>query len=125
MPYIILKKTFKLKNGGFQVAAEKAFTLHGRVDPSIVVRINKVLASIRTVKTAASLQFKLDSAGHYYAAMNHDYQKHHEEDAIAAILDTMEIMSFSFRFQYDQQLTSDRVTGQSETRRECFIFHKP
>ena len=33
--------------------------------------------------------------------MNHNYQKYHEEDTIAEIIDVMEAMGWNFKFQYD------------------------
>jgi hypothetical protein len=80
------------------------------------------LASIRHVGTARALVFKMDQNGHYTAALNHDYQKYHEEDAVCSILDVMEILGWTFRFQYDSQLSSTKVSGSSFTSREVFIF---
>lgn len=116
MPNIIFKKTFKVKPSGFQVANEMSF--HGNaVTSQMISAVNQKLASIRHVGTARPLVFKMDQNGHYTAAMNHDYQKYHEEDAICSILDVMEILGWTFRFQYDSE-----VSGSSFTSRELFIF---
>ena len=125
MPHIILKKTFKVKPSGFQVAAEKSMSLHGSaVNASVVNAINQKLASLRLVGGAKPLVFHPDKNGHYTAKLNHDFQKHHEEDAICAILDVMEIMGWTFRFQYDSESSSAKVSGSSVTSRELFIFSK-
>ncbi len=125
MPHIILKKTFKIKPAGFQVATEKSFSFHGSaVDSSIIAAINQKLTSLRLVNSAKRLQFDLDRFGHYSCQMNHDFQKYHEEDAICAILDVMEILGWKFRFQYDSESSSAKVSGSSITSRELFIFSK-
>lgn len=125
MPNVILKKTFKVKPSGFQVAAEKSFSFHGSaVTPSLINAINQKLATIQYVGKANRLQFKPDNAGHYACAMNHDCQKHNEEDAVVAILDVMEILGWTFRFQYDSEAHSTKVSGSSFTSRELFIFQK-
>jgi len=126
MPHIILKKTFKIKPAGFQVAAEKSFSLHGAaVTPQVVNALNQSLNSFKTVGAARPIQFVSDQKnGHYTATMNHDFQKYNEEDAIVAILDCMEILGWTFRFQYDSQSSSNKVSGASFTARELFIFSK-
>mmetsp|Transcript_16765 Transcript_16765/g.27874 ORF Transcript_16765/g.27874 Transcript_16765/m.27874 type:complete len:128 (-) Transcript_16765:161-544(-) len=125
MPHIIVKKTFKIKPSGFQVAAEKSFSIHGSaVNASIVNAINQKLASLRLVGGAKPLVFQPDRHGHYSTQMNHEYQKYHEEDAICAILDVMEILGWTFRFQYDSESSSAKVSGSSITSRELFIFSK-
>ena len=125
MPNIILKKTFKVKPSGFQVAAEKSFSLHGSaVTQQIVNAINQKLSSLRTTSGAGTLQFKLNNMGHYSVQMNHNFQKFFEEDAVCAILDVMEILGWNFRFQYDSESSSMRVNGSSMTSRELFIFTK-
>lgn len=125
MPNIILKKTFKLKPSGFQVAAEKSFSLHGSaVTQQIVNAINQKLSSLRTTSGAGTLQFKPDNMGHYSVQMNHNFQKFFEEDAVCAILDVMEILGWNFRFQYDSESSSVKVTGSSMTSKELFIFTK-
>jgi hypothetical protein len=124
MPTIILKKTFKIKPAGFKVAAEKSFSLHGSaVTQQLAANINQKLASIQYTHNSRSVQFAMDRAGHYYAEMNHDCQKHHEEDVLCAILDTMEILGWTFRFQYDSESSSTKMTGASFTSRELFLFH--
>ena len=123
MPSIIMKKTFKIK--GFQVAAEKAFTFHGfSVTPELISAINQSLSSIQYTGRSNRVVFGKDQHGHYYAPMNHDCQKYHEEDIISCILDVMEIMGWSFKFQYDSNLSSDKLNGSSFTSREMFMFHK-
>ena len=125
MPHIILKKTFKIKPSGFQVAAEKSLSLHGSaVNPSVVNAINQKVAFLRLVSSAKPLMFQPDRYGHYSCQMNHDFQKYHEEDAICAILDVMEILGWTFRFQYDSESSSTKVSGSSVTLRELFIFSK-
>lgn len=69
--------------------------------------------------------FRADRLGHYCAEMNHDYQKYHEEDAVACVLDVMEEQGWTFRFQYDTETSSQKITGDSKTSRELFIFNKP
>ena len=125
MPTIILKKTFKIKPAGWQVAHEKSFSFHGSaVNQDLIYGINQKLKSLRYTHSARPVQFVRDNAGHYYAAMNHDCQKYHEEDAICAILDTMELLGWTFRFQYDSESSSTKVTGASFTSRELFLFHQ-
>ena len=125
MPNIILKKTFKIKPSGFQVATEKSFSLHGSaVSAPIVNAINQKLASLRLAAGANRLQFTPDSYGHYGCQMNHNFQKYYEEDAVCAILDVMEILGWKFRFQYDSESSSNKVSGSSITTRELFIFSK-
>jgi hypothetical protein len=95
------------------------------VSRELIDAINRKLASFNLAKTANRLQFKLDSVGHYYyAEMNHDYQKYHEEDAIVTILDVMENLGWTFKFQYDSSSHSDKVGSSSMTDRELFIFTK-
>lgn len=124
MPNIILKKTFKVKPSGFQVAHEKSFSFHGSISPSIVQKVNSNLHQFKLAQGCNRPQFQLDSAGHYYAQMNHNAQKHHEEDIVVIILDTMEGFGWNFRFQYDVENHSEKLGGSSYTKKECFIFHK-
>jgi len=118
---VIIKKTFKIKTSGFQ--AEKNFTLHGAaVTPELVNALNQGLGVVECVDTANRIQFKMSKKNlvHYTAAMNHDFQKNNEEDAMVALLDTMEVLGWNFRFQYDAELWS----GSSRTNRELFVFYK-
>lgn len=126
MPHVIIKKTFKIKPAGFKVAAEKNFSLHGSgVTTTMVNSLNLALQNIRHHGKAAPIAFQPNgNNGHYTAVMNHDYQKYNEEDAVCAILDTMEILGWSFRFQYDQEVHSEKMNGASFTKRELFIFHQ-
>jgi hypothetical protein len=123
MPTVILKKTFKIKPGGFQVAHEKSFSFHGSaVSDSIISAVNQKLAALRYSNKAKRVQFGGSASGHYFASMNHDCQKYHEEDVICGILDVMETLGWTFRFQYDSENSSARVGGTSFTSRELFIF---
>jgi hypothetical protein len=125
MPNIILKKTFKVKPSGFQIANEKSFSFHGTaVTPQIISAINQKLASIKHVASARPLAFQMDQNGHYSAVLNHDYQKYHEEDAIVSVLDVMEILGWTFQFQYDSESHPNKASGSSFTAREIFLFHK-
>mmetsp|Transcript_12903 Transcript_12903/g.24232 ORF Transcript_12903/g.24232 Transcript_12903/m.24232 type:complete len:127 (+) Transcript_12903:49-429(+) len=124
MPNILLKKTYKIKPSGFQVANEKRFSFHGHMTPDLVDAINRRLGIIHLKSGASNLQFKLDEYGHYSAPMNHEYQKHHEEDAVVAILDLMEEQGYNFKFQYDQEIMSVKFAGDSITKREVFIFNR-
>ena len=124
MPHIILKKTFKIKPSGFQVANEKSFSFHGLIQQNEITAINQRLALLRVSGKATTLHFAMDAHGHYFASMNHDTQKHYEEDIVVMILDIMETLGYTFRFQYDSQTTSVKLTGDSFTSRELFIFTK-
>jgi len=122
--YIILKKTFKFKPSGFQVATEKTYTFHGPVTEGMVAVINSKLNGLRLVQGAKQLQFRMNNVGHFRGAMNHEAQKHHEEDFIVVILEAMEELGYYFRFQYDAESFSTKITGDSFTSKELFIFHK-
>jgi hypothetical protein len=61
---------------------------------------------------------------HYTADMNHDFQKNNEEDAVVALLDTMQAQEWNFRFQYDAEVASSKGVGSSFTSRELFVFSK-
>jgi hypothetical protein len=123
MPHIILKKTFKAKPSGFQIKNEKSFSLHGSVSSTVLESINSQLRLIKFTQKAHPVAFKMDTFGHYSLQMNHDIQKYHEEDIIVAIFDIMEILGYTFKFQYDTELDSDKFSGSSYTQREMFIFH--
>ena len=73
---------------------------------------------------AATFHFAMDAHGHYFASMNHGTQKHHEKDIVVMILDAMETLGYTFRFQYDSETTSVKLTGDSVTSKELFIFTK-
>lgn len=91
---------------------------------SLIDAVNQRLGIIRLKSGANNLQFKLDEHGHYSASMNHEYQKHHEEDAVVAILDLMEDKGYNFKFQNDQELMSVKFAGDSITKREVFVFNR-
>jgi len=67
--------------------------------------------------------------------MNRDYQEYNEEDAMCAILDTLETLGWTFRCRICQRKTSyfcshcTGTNGQSSwicnatTRRSCFEQH--
>lgn len=123
MPSIILKKTLKLKG---DITTDKSFTFHGLVPQAIIREVNRMLSTVLTYTAGSNKpQFHLDAYGHYHAALNHNCQKYHEEDIVVVILDVMEKLGWTFRFQYDEEITSYKFTGTSDTKRELFIFHKP
>jgi hypothetical protein len=125
MPTIILKKTFKINPNAFTYSSEKAFSFHGGISKEIIDEVNRVMKCIRVGPNCLTPIFKMDDHGHYYAKMNHESQKHHEEDFVVAIFDVMEAMGYTFRFQYDTSIQSDKaLTRDSETSREMFIFQK-
>jgi hypothetical protein len=124
MPTSILKKTFKIKPSGFSFATEKAFSFHGGVSKAIIDEVNRVMQCIRVGLGSLTPNFKMDEHGHYYAKMNHESQKHYEEDFVVAIFDVMEKMGYTFRFQYDTSIQSDKIIGDSVTNREMFVFQK-
>ena len=125
MPTIILKKTFKIKPSGFSFSTEKAFSFHGGISQAIIDEINRVMKCIRVGPGCLTPNFKMDEHGHYYAKMNHESQKHYEEDFVVAIFDIMESMGYAFRFQYDTSIQSDKIVGgDSVTSREMFVFQK-
>ena len=122
--YIILKKTFKVKPSGFQVAAEKSYSFHGPMTSDMVTYVNEKLQKLRLSNGANRLQFAMNNAGHFFGTMNHNAQKYHEEDFVCVMLEAMEELGFYFRFQYDAESFSTKVTGDSYTAKELFIFHK-
>jgi hypothetical protein len=71
------------------------------------------------------LTFKANSLNQYYVDMNHSFQKYHEEDAIACVLDVMEEQGWTYKFQYDAESSSRTILGKIKTSHELFIFHKP
>jgi hypothetical protein len=90
---------------------------------AMVAEINRVLsAGINFSKGSNKPLFRLDAYGHYYAEMNHLCQKHHEEDVMVAILDVMEKLGYIIAIQYDAEIHSERMNGNSQTSRELFIF---
>mmetsp|Transcript_716 Transcript_716/g.1142 ORF Transcript_716/g.1142 Transcript_716/m.1142 type:complete len:128 (-) Transcript_716:142-525(-) len=127
MPHIIIKKTFKYKPSGFKVAIEKNFSLHGAaVTPELVHTLNQGLGVVQCVGSAKPIQFQMSRKNnHYTADMHSDFLKYNEEDAVVALLDTMEVLGWKFRFEYDAELVSAKVAGGSSmTKREVYIFSK-
>lgn len=124
MVNVILKKAFKAKPSGFQVAAEKSFSFHGNATPDLTHAVNQKLGSLKLCGNSNRLVFQLDSTGHCSCQMNHDFQKHHEEDAVCSVLDVMELLGWTFRFQCDSESQSTKVSGASFTSRELCLFHK-
>ncbi|KAL7533377.1 hypothetical protein ACHAXR_005192 [Thalassiosira sp. AJA248-18] len=122
--YIILKKTFKVKPGGFQIATEKSYSFHGPMTPDMVNYVNEQLRGLRLTNEANMLQFNMNQFGHFYGRMNHAAQKYHEEDFVVIMLEAMEELGYYFRFQYDAEASSTKITGDSYTAKELFIFHK-
>ena len=120
---LILKKTFKVKPAGFKIGNEKSFSFHGSVTQEMVTLINSKLDRLQVVEGANRLRFSMDKSGHYFAGMNHNFQKYHEGGAVVAILDTMDEMGWGFRFQYASEMQSTKMTGDSYTMRELFIFN--
>lgn len=125
MPNILLKKTFKIKPSGFSVKAEKTFSFHGSMSNDTINLINERVGMLRLAGKANRINFQMDNLGHFSANLNHDFQKYHEEDAVVAILDIMQELGYTFKFQYDQEVFSEKMTGNSFTKREIFIFNKP
>ena len=127
MPTIVFRKIFKEKE--YSYANEKGLSFHGKaVTKSMISHINEALASLVVVGGANQGRpvFKWDpSQAHYYARMSHNFQKIHEEDAIAEILDCMEAMGWDFQFQYDSEFSSKKAFGgESETSNELWLFKK-
>lgn len=101
---------------------EKSFSFHGAsANLSLIKEINKTLFSgINYTRGANKVQFALDSTGHFYAAMNHDCEKNHEEDIVVVILDKMEELGWTFQFQWDATTTAIN----SATSKEMILFHR-
>lgn len=128
MPTIILKKTFS-SQPGITVSYHKSFSFHGAsVDDLLIQTVNQKLRTLHYVTESNVPVFKMDTYHHYKATMNHTCQKHSEEDIVAAIIDVMEILGWTFRFEYDASHRSDqmmKIGGSTETSKELFIFQKP
>lgn len=122
--YIILKKTFKYKPSGFQMSTEKTYSFHGPMTSDMVTYVNEKLQKLRLSNGANMLQFKMNNVGHFHGSMNHNAQKYHEEDFVCVMLEAMEELGYYFRFQYDAETFSTKMTGDSFTSKELFIFHK-
>ena len=122
--YIILKKTFKYKPSGFSMSTEKTYSFHGPMTSDMVTYVNEKLQKLRLSNGANMLQFKMNNVGHFHGSMNHNAQKYHEEDFVCVMLEAMEELGYYFRFQYDAETFSTKMTGDSFTSKELFIFHK-
>lgn len=126
MPTIILKKTFASRSG-FAISNDKSFSLHGAsINEHIIQVVNQRMSSIKYVTAASKPVFKIDKNHHYHAPINHDCQKNNEEDIVAAIIDAMEELGWTFKFQYDASVKSDqmKIGGSTETNRELYLFQK-
>lgn len=91
---------------------------------ALIDHVNDAMGTIRLSGPDALAPVFRWKDGHYYASMNHNFQKRHEEDAVAEILDVMESMGWDFKFQYDTSFSSEKVFSESETSNELWIFHK-
>ena len=124
--HIIFKKTWKIKPAGFQVANEKSFTFHGQaMNDEIASYVQERWAKLHRINNAHKLVLTKEGAYGYRAQMNHDFQKYHEEDAVAAVFDAMATLGWEFKFQYDSEMNSVKLSGSSFSAREMFIFYKP
>ena len=123
MPHILLKRTFKEK----ERKNEKALSFHGpALNAALMGIVNeRVATGIKYSGSAKLLTFAMNKEGHYYAPMNHDFQKSHEEDAIAIILDVMEEYGWTLKTEYSAYSRSDKGFSTSETQRDIFVFHQP
>ncbi|CAB9515907.1 expressed unknown protein [Seminavis robusta] len=126
MPSIVFKKTFKDKE--HSVRNEKGLSFHGTsVTKALIGHVNDALLTLPVVTEHGDnkpLQFQWNGK-HWYAKMNHAFQKTHEEDAVAEVLDVMQAMGWKFQFQYDTEFTSEKIFGSdTETSNELWVFHK-
>jgi hypothetical protein len=101
MPHIILKKD----------KDSKSLTFHGTsVSRTMKDKINEKLSAMHRVEGANPLQLQWDEVvGVYRAEMTKYYMQNHEEDAMAAILDSMEQLGWRLF---------------TETSKGTYIFHK-
>lgn len=100
----------------------QSLSFHGQgVSQTMIDTVNRHLSSIRYGASANPLKFTKDSLNHYAVEMNHDCQKYHEEDALAAVFDALEVLGWGFRFQYASNYQSSNT---SATSRDIFIFAK-
>ena len=106
------------------MATEKSYSFHGPMSSDMVTYVNNKLQGLNLTNGANRLQFDMDSFGHFHGSMNHNSQKYHEEDFVVVILEAMEEIGYYFRFQYDAEAFSTKLTGDSYTAKELFIFHK-
>lgn len=122
--HIILKKTWKWK--GHNYRNEKSFSFHGAsMSGHLASRIQAAWNGIPLRFGVEKLKLQQEKeTGTFHAFMDHDFQKYHEEDAVAAVLDTMAAAGWMLRLQYDSEINSSKLSGASFSRREMFIFQK-
>eukprot|EP00977_Amphora_coffeiformis_P017154 scaffold5479_cov199-Amphora_coffeaeformis.AAC.93 len=120
--HIILKKTWKMKS--YQAAMEKSFSFHGLAMTEGLAGVVKRYCDCIPLTPGAQLSWRRTPHGVWQAYMNHAYQKVHEEDAVAAIMDAMAAAGWEFIKQYDTELSSNKLNGSSFSRREMFVFQK-
>ena len=127
MPHVILKKTFRIKPGAFMPKTEISYSFHGvSMEKAMIGFINAKLANLHYQGKSSAPQFKWDgNIGHFWTLISNDCQKYHEEDIIVAILDVMEELGWTFRFEYDAEAHSIKMGGGSFTSRELYIFSMP
>lgn len=121
MPHIILKRTLKVKDR----KNEKSLSFHGpSISTALVGMVNEAVAmGIKYSSQSRLLTFAINREGHFCASMDHNFQKIHEEDAIAIILDVMEENGWTMKHQYDS--FSEMGFTSSETSKDIIIFYKP
>ena len=122
--HIILKKTWVHKT--FK-RPYHVLSFHGKaMDWNMANRIQYGLKDISTKKAEAPLVEKghdktaLEEGGKYSVILPHDFGKHHEEDAMASILDALASMGWVLQHAYADNLHS----GKQGFSNEKFILHK-
>ncbi|KAL3785816.1 hypothetical protein ACHAWO_007993 [Cyclotella atomus] len=95
---------------------EKSYSFHGPMTHDMVNLINNNLRQLKLVHGANMLQFSLNSSGHFYGATNNAAQRVHEEDFIVIILETMELLGWCLKVQYDR--------SPGGWQKELFVFHR-
>lgn len=107
-------------------ATEKKFSFHGAsMTRQLAVLVQNAWNEIKLVKDTKPLQLRQNESATWYADMDHNFQKYHEEDAVAAVMDAMAMAGWKFRFQYDSELNSSKLAGSSSfSRREMFVFEQ-
>ena len=103
MPHLLLKRTFKQKDR----SNEKSLSFHGAAaTPALMTLVNEAVAmNVKYAGHSKLLTFAMPREGHYYASMNHDFAKKHEEDAICILLDVLEENGWYLNSQYDYVTT--------------------